>query len=91
MLFISADAGEGKSTLVAGLGLVQAEAGERVAIVESDLRRPIQAELLGVDGSQGLAEVLDGALTMRDAIQPVRFAAASQPAAQSSSAREWPP
>lgn len=80
VLFISADAGEGKSTLVAGLGLVQAEAGERVAIVESDLRRPIQAELLGVDGSQGLAEVLDGALTMREAIQPVRFAVGPQPA-----------
>lgn len=80
VLFVSADAGEGKSTLVAGLGLVQAEAGERVAIVESDLRRPIQAELLGVDGSQGLAEVLDGALTMREAIQPVRFTADPQPA-----------
>jgi Mrp family chromosome partitioning ATPase/capsular polysaccharide biosynthesis protein len=79
VLFISADAGDGKSTLVAGLGLVQAEAGERVAIVESDLRRPIQAELLGVDGSQGLAEVLDGALTMREAIQPVRFAAGPPP------------
>jgi Mrp family chromosome partitioning ATPase/capsular polysaccharide biosynthesis protein len=80
VLFISADAGEGKSTLVAGLGLVQAEAGERVAIIESDLRRPIQAELLGVDGSQGLAEVLDGALTMREATQPVRFASSPQTA-----------
>lgn len=83
VLFISADAGDGKSTLVAGLGLVQAEAGERVAIVESDLRRPIQAELLGVDGSQGLAEVLDGALNVREAIQPVRFAAGLSPVGES--------
>ncbi len=72
VLFVSADAGDGKSTLVAGLGLVQGEAGERVAIVESDLRRPIQAELLGVDGSRGLAEVLAGALTVREATQTVQ-------------------
>ncbi len=74
VVFLSADAGDGKSTLVAGLGLVQAEAGERVAIVESDLRRPIQAKLLGVDGSHGLAEVLAGALTVREATQPVKVA-----------------
>src|ERR1700710_1248875 len=72
VLFVSADAGEGKSTLIAGLGLVQAEAGERVAIVESDLRRPIQAELLGVDGSHGLAEGLGGELTVQEATQAVR-------------------
>jgi Mrp family chromosome partitioning ATPase len=74
VVFLSADAGDGKSTLVAGLGLVQAEAGERVAIVESDLRRPIQAKLLGVDGSHGLAEVLAGALTVREATQLVKVA-----------------
>ena len=72
VLFISADAGDGKSTLIAGLALVQSEAGARVAIVESDLRRPIQAELLGVDGSQGLAEVLAGALTVQEAMQRVQ-------------------
>ncbi len=71
VLFISADAGDGKSTLIAGLALVQSEAGARVAVVESDLRRPIQAELLGVDGSQGLADVLAGALTVQEAIRRV--------------------
>jgi Mrp family chromosome partitioning ATPase len=72
ILFVSADPGDGKSTLLAGLALVQREAGERVAILESDLRRPIQAELLGVDGSQGLAEVLAGAITMQQATQAVQ-------------------
>jgi Mrp family chromosome partitioning ATPase/capsular polysaccharide biosynthesis protein len=67
VLFISADAGDGKSTLLAGLALAQSEAGERVVIVESDLRRPIQAELLGVDGSRGLAEVLAGTLNASEA------------------------
>jgi Mrp family chromosome partitioning ATPase/capsular polysaccharide biosynthesis protein len=72
ILFVSADPGDGKSTLLAGLALVQSEAGERVAILESDLRRPVQAELLGVDGSQGLAEVLAGAITMQQATQAVQ-------------------
>jgi succinoglycan biosynthesis transport protein ExoP len=72
VLFLSAEAGDGKSTLIAGLALVQREAGERVAIVESDLRRPIQAELLGVDGSQGLAEVLGGTLALSEAMQGVQ-------------------
>jgi Mrp family chromosome partitioning ATPase/capsular polysaccharide biosynthesis protein len=75
VLFVSADAGDGKSTLITGLGLVQSEAGERVAIVESDLRRPIQAGLLGIDGSRGLAEVLAGALTVREATQMVQATA----------------
>ncbi len=72
VLFVSADAGDGKSTLLAGLALVQREAGERVVILESDLRRPIQAELLGVDGSQGLAEVLAGAIAVHDATQTLQ-------------------
>jgi Mrp family chromosome partitioning ATPase/capsular polysaccharide biosynthesis protein len=72
VLFVSADAGDGKSTLAAGLALVQGEAGARVVIVESDLRRPIQAELLGVDGSQGLAEVLAGTLTVQETLQVVQ-------------------
>jgi polysaccharide biosynthesis transport protein len=72
VLFISADAGDGKSTLIAGLALVQSEAGARVAVVESDLRDPIQAELLGVDGSQGLADVLTGALTVQEAMRRVQ-------------------
>ncbi len=72
VLFISADAGDGKSTLLAGLALVQSEAGENVVILESDLRRPVQAELLAVDGSRGLAEVLAGSVTVQDATQSVR-------------------
>lgn len=69
VLFVSAEAGDGKSTMAAGLALVQSEAGKRVAIIESDLRRPIQAKLLGVDGSQGLAEVLAGRLTAQEAMR----------------------
>jgi Mrp family chromosome partitioning ATPase/capsular polysaccharide biosynthesis protein len=71
VLFVSADAGDGKSTLVADLALVQRDAGQRVAIVEANFRRPAQARMLGLDPSQGLAEVLTGKLTFAQAAQRV--------------------
>jgi Mrp family chromosome partitioning ATPase len=42
-----------------------------VAIVEADFRRPSQARMLGVPGTAGLPEVLAGALTLGEALQPV--------------------
>ncbi|HUA74440.1 MAG TPA: Wzz/FepE/Etk N-terminal domain-containing protein [Solirubrobacteraceae bacterium] len=71
ILFVSADAGDGKSTVVADLALVARDSGERVAIVEANLRRPVQAKLLGLDGAQGLAEVLIGRLSSAQAMQRV--------------------
>ncbi len=71
ILCVSADPGDGKSTVVGTLALAQAEAGERVAVVEADFRRPVQSGLLGVDGPQGLADVLAGRLTVEEAMQEV--------------------
>ena len=68
---MSADPGDGKSTLVAALALAWAEAGERVAVVEADFRRPVQSRLLQLDGSRGLADVLTGMLPVEEALQPV--------------------
>lgn len=72
ILFVSPDAGDGKSMLIADLALVQRDAGEQVAIVEADLRRPMQAKLLGVDGSYGLTDVLRGKLDISEAMQSVQ-------------------
>jgi Mrp family chromosome partitioning ATPase/capsular polysaccharide biosynthesis protein len=72
VLFISADAGDGKSTLAADLALVQREAGQRVALVEANFRRPVQARLLGLDGApHGLAAVLGGSLALDEAMEPL--------------------
>jgi succinoglycan biosynthesis transport protein ExoP len=71
IVFTSADAGDGKSTLVADLALVQRDSGVRVAVVEANFRRPIQARLLGLDGAHGLAEVLAGTLPVEEAMQRV--------------------
>jgi succinoglycan biosynthesis transport protein ExoP len=71
IMVVSADAGDGKSTLVANLALTQADAGARVAVVEADFRRPVQARLLDVSDSPGLAEVLAGTLALDEAMQRV--------------------
>jgi Mrp family chromosome partitioning ATPase len=72
ILFVSADAGDGRSTLVANLARVQADGGARVAIVEADFRRPTQARLLDVSGPNGLAEVLAGKVDVGVAMQSVK-------------------
>ncbi len=69
ILFLSADAGDGKSTLLADLALVQRDAGARVAVIEADMRRPVLAGLLGVGAPYGLSDVLAGALSLGEAWQ----------------------
>ena len=64
VLFLSPDAGDGKSTLAATLALVQREAGERVVVLDANLRRPVQARLLNANGPYGLADVLAGTVAM---------------------------
>jgi Mrp family chromosome partitioning ATPase/capsular polysaccharide biosynthesis protein len=71
ILVTSADVGDGKSMLVADLAFVQRDAGQRVAVVDANMRRPAQAKLLGLGGTHGLADVLSGALEMQDAMQGV--------------------
>lgn len=67
ILFLSPDPGDGRSTAIADLGLVQRDSGERVTIVEANFRRPIQARLLGVPAAPSLEEVLAGTLTVEEA------------------------
>jgi tyrosine-protein kinase len=58
LLVTSANPTEGKSTTVANLGVVMAQAGQRVILVDSDLRRPILHKLFDLPNEQGLTSVL---------------------------------
>ncbi len=71
LLFVSPDPGDGKSTIVADLALVMRDAGERVAVVEANFRRPVQARLLGLDGEGRLALALAGRIGVEEATQRV--------------------
>lgn len=60
---------EGKSTTICNLGLTLAHAGERVVIVEADLRRPKAAEYLKLEGSVGVTTILTGRVDVDQALQ----------------------
>ncbi len=56
--FISGGVGEGKSTTLFNLAYVCAQMGDKVLVVDSDLRRPVQHTYLGVNNNFGLTNVL---------------------------------
>lgn len=63
--------GEGKSTTTANLALSIAETGQRVVLIEGDLRRPRLLDYLGLEGAVGLTDVLIGRVEVDDVLQPV--------------------
>lgn len=58
LLVTGADAETDKSTALANLAVVMAQAGDRVVVVDGDLRRPCQHEIFGVANSRGLTDWL---------------------------------
>ncbi|HID62387.1 MAG TPA: hypothetical protein EYP49_06555, partial [Anaerolineae bacterium] len=51
---------EGRTTIVAGLGMVIAAGGQRVIVVDADLRTPDLHEVFGLPNDYGLCELLLG-------------------------------
>ncbi len=66
---VSAGAGEGKSTTVLNLATVFAQSGQRVVVVDSDLRRPTLHKLLRVTNNLGLTNYLLKQNTLEQVIQ----------------------
>ena len=58
IMVTSAARGEGKSSTLANLGVVMAQAGLKTVIVDTDLRRPVQHEIFGLPNNNGLTELL---------------------------------
>jgi succinoglycan biosynthesis transport protein ExoP len=69
IVVVSAGAGEGKSTTVLNLATVFAQAGQRVLLVDSDLRRPTLHKLLKVSNSLGVTNYLLKQNTLEEVIQ----------------------
>jgi succinoglycan biosynthesis transport protein ExoP len=67
----SPGAGEGKTATLANLGVVFAQAGERVVLVSCDLRRPRIGAFFGLDEEDGLTRVLLGQRTLEQVLVPV--------------------
>lgn len=66
---VSGGAGEGKSTTIFNLATVFAQNGQRVLLVDSDLRRPSLHKILNVSNSIGLTNLLLRQNTLEQVIQ----------------------
>jgi len=66
---VSGGAGEGKSTTIFNLATVFAQNGQRVLVVDSDLRRPSLHKFLRVTNSIGLTNFLMKQNTLEEVIQ----------------------
>lgn len=58
LVMTSTASGEGKSTMVANIGIILAKAGENVLIVDSDLRSPVQHKIFSLNNERGLSNIL---------------------------------
>jgi capsular exopolysaccharide synthesis family protein len=65
----SAMPGEGKTLSTTNLALTLAESGQRVVLVDADLRRPRVADVFGLDGGLGLTDVIVGRASLGEALQ----------------------
>ena len=71
ILVTSPGVAEGKTATLANLGVVFAQAGERVVLVSCDLRRPRIGAFFGLDERIGLTSVLLGEQTLEQVVLPV--------------------
>jgi capsular exopolysaccharide synthesis family protein len=69
LLVTSASPGDGKTTTAANLAVAIALSGERVVVVDADLRRARLASAFGLDSSVGLTSLVLGTATITTAAQ----------------------
>ena len=60
LVVTSAGPGEGKSLVASNLAMALAQAGQRVLLIDADMRRPRVHEIFGGDQEPGLSNVLSG-------------------------------
>ncbi|MGO4186370.1 polysaccharide biosynthesis tyrosine autokinase [Pseudarthrobacter sp. TAF60_1] len=61
---------EGKSTVTANLAVTMAAAGEKVVVVDGDLRRPTLVDVFNLVPGVGVTDVLTGTAELADVLQP---------------------
>jgi capsular exopolysaccharide synthesis family protein len=76
---MSAAPHEGKTTTVINLGIIMAQAGPRVLLVDADFRHPTLHHLVGLSPNgkkalPGLSNLIVGRSTLQEVIQPSGFA-----------------
>ena len=67
---VSGGVGEGKSTTLFNLAYICAQLGDKVLIVDSDLRRPVQHTFLDMSNRYGLTNLLMRDVPLEEVIKP---------------------
>jgi capsular exopolysaccharide synthesis family protein len=71
LTFISAEPGEGKTTIASNLGISLAQLGKRVLLIDGDMRRPCVHKLFEIqDHSAGLVSYLTGQEEWHSLVHP---------------------
>ncbi len=70
LLVSSAAPSEGKTTIACSIAIALAQGGQRVCIVDCDLRRPRIHRIFGRTGDAGVTNVLVGESTIEDVAKP---------------------
>jgi polysaccharide biosynthesis transport protein len=73
LVVTSATMGEGKTTTAANFSVVCAQAGVRVCLVDSDLRRPTLHKIFGLNNERGLTTALVDGVSFTEVAQPTRI------------------
>jgi len=68
LVITSSAPGEGKTQTVCNLGIIMAQAGQRVVLIGSDFRKSMIERLFGLKRSPGLSDVLMGNIPWKKAV-----------------------
>ncbi|MDD5169484.1 MAG: AAA family ATPase, partial [Syntrophales bacterium] len=60
VLFTSSSPGEGKTSIVVNVAITMAQIGQKVLLIDGDLRRPVISKLFGIEQIPGITDVILG-------------------------------
>lgn len=69
LVISSTEASDGKTTIATNLAVAYAERGEHVLLIDTDLRKPSVAQVLGINGKVGLTHLLTGRVSSEESFQ----------------------